>query len=270
MNQNSSSHENFIDLKITENRAIDFLLHAFEGHAGKRSDLNIFGNLLYGESYLMNWKNYTGCYCIRNFLPKDIGLEIIGKPGEIDILLIPFDNKEVFYDKASAFEVKIAKPDIDRMYKGANSDGYTQTMGLVKAGFPYVGLVHVVCSKPIPDEVKQEIPFYKPAKGEVVSKDGSYKKGEPEMIKWDWLPTHSESVQMKRLLTYDFPKYVGLKVLSINFLANGGYVMGQSFDWKDFEVGYLNPHHKKETIQLIKQHHLESESAFRKILFNFP
>lgn len=270
MNNNKyTAPDDFVDLKISEVEAIQLILSAFEGN-GKYSDLNVFNNILYGTEYLKNWRQYTGCYCLTNVLTKNIGLNSIEKPGEIDIILIPFDSTNIYYDKTSAFEVKILKPTAEKITKGPNSDGYSQTMGLVKLGFPYIGLIHIVVSKPLPEIEKREIQFFKrPANLEDVS-DDIPKVEEYEMIKWDWLPFYSETNQKKRLLSYDFPKYVGLKTLTMNFYKNGDFVLGYTNDLKDFETGYLNPHKKKNTVDMIKQHHEKYPIDYRRIALNFP
>jgi hypothetical protein len=263
--------DDFIAKDIDEKAAIQLLIRSFEGREGRHSDLNIFSNLLYGEAYLKNWAKYTGCYCLTNFLVKDVGLHIQGKPGEIDILLLPFDRYKVYYEKCSVFEVKIAKPHSENITKGANSDGYSQAIGLVKAGFPYVRLIHIIASQPLPNEQKPEIKFMKrPAN--IEEQPGRILPGidEFELVKWDWLPFYGRDIQMKRLLSYDIPKYVGLKVITMNFYADGSYGLGFSMDWQDFEMGYLNPHRKRGTVDLIKLHHSQFSLRYKKIEFRFP
>lgn len=263
--------DDFISRDVDEKTIIKLLLHSFEGGEHRHSDLNVFSNLLYGEAYLKNWAKYTGCYCLTNFLVKDVGLKIGGKPGEIDILLLPFDSDAVYYEKCSVFEVKVAKPHFNNIIKGANSDGYSQVMGLVKAGFPYVGLIHVISSQPLPAESKPEIKFVKrPANIEGRPGRELPNIDDFELIKWDWLPFHARDTQMKRLLSYDIPKYVGLKVMSMNFYEDQSYALGFSMDWQDFETAYLNPHRKKETIDIIKSHHLSNKAKYKKIELKFP
>lgn len=263
--------DDFIEKSIDEKTAIDLLLNCFEGNYNKYSDLNIFNNILYGETYLQNWRKYTGCFCLKNFLATDIGLNIHGKPGEIDILLLPFDDEQVYYDKATAIEVKVAKPHIDNLHKGANSDGFSQVMGLVKAGFPYVGLVHVVLSNPLQYSVKPDVKFMKrPANAEEKPNRKLPSIDEFDIVKMDWLPLYAKGTQMKRLLSYDIPKYIGLKVLSINFHNEEEFSLGITQDWVDFECGYINPYRKKDVVELIRIHHSEQLKKYREIRFNLP
>lgn len=265
-----SKPDDFISQEISEKQAIELILSAFEGNK-HYSDLNIFNNILYGVEYLQNWRQFTGCYCLTNFLTKDIGLLNGVKPGEIDILLIPYNEKEIFYQKSSAFEVKILKPSSTNLRKGPNTDGYSQTLGLIKLGFPYVGLIHIVVPSPLPENEKHEITFFKrPGNIEKNSGESIPRVDDTELIKWDWLPFYSELNQKKRLLSYDFPKYVGLKTLSLNFYKNGGFAIGNTADMKDFETGYLNPHKRKETVDLIKLHHKNNLTEYKNIRLNLP
>jgi hypothetical protein len=234
------------------------------------SDLNTFNNILYGQDYLQTWGQYTGCYCLKNFLTKDIGLHPQGKPGEIDILLIPFDKTQTYFDRSSAFEVKVAKPHFENIKKGANSDGYSQVMGLVHLGFPYVGLIHIIASRPLPAQEKHNIKSLKrPANA--VETPGRKLPGvdEYEMMKWDWLPFYAEINQKKRMLSYDIPKYVGLKTITINFYADHSYSLGFSQDLRDFDTGFINPHRSKETVEKVDKHFKKNRRRYRKIVFTF-
>jgi hypothetical protein len=55
--------------------------------------------------------------------------------------------------------------------RGFNSEGFTQEMGLVKNGFPLIGLIHVIIAEPLSDEKKIPIKFMKrPANAEYEKK----------------------------------------------------------------------------------------------------
>lgn len=204
-------------------------------------------------------------------MTKDLGLPAESKPGEIDILLIPYDKNRIYFYRASAFEVKVAKPKFENIKKGANSDGYSQVMGLAHLGFPYVGLIHIIVSTPLPDHEKQDIKFLKRL-ANAVETPGRKLPGvhEFEMMKWDWLPFYAEINQKKRMLSYDIPKYVGLKTITINFYPDSSYALGSSQDLKDFDTGYINPHRKKETVERWRRILKRIGDATGRLCLNFP
>jgi len=257
--------DNFISQDLTEKQVIELLLHAFSPEKGT-PDLNIFSNVLYGPFYIEHWKKFTGCYLLTNRLITEFGLKIFTKPGDIDILIIPYDESMIYYENTAVFEVKVVRPTRKNIKRGANSDGYNQVMGLVKTGFPLVGLIHVILAEPLSDEEKVPIKFMKrPANAEETGARNLPGLDEFEIIKHDWLPMFSENTQMKRMLSYDIPKYVGLKTLGMHFSADGNFRLGYSYDFHCYETGFFNPHRKTETVNAVKEHHQTFLQEYKRV-----
>lgn len=78
-------------------------------------------------------------------VPSDVLNLEISKPGDIDILVIPYDNEFLILDQTLAIEVKVVRADFSNQGKSPNSMGMTQADGLLKMGFPYVAVAHLNC-----------------------------------------------------------------------------------------------------------------------------
>ena len=95
------------------------------------------------------------------FLEKKLGLDADGKPGDIDYLVLPLDNSKPLVDRTIAIEAKIVRPTIENPERNANSFGREQIFGLLKDGFPFVGLLHIVVPEPLSKDLHWQIPLMK-------------------------------------------------------------------------------------------------------------
>jgi len=112
-------------------------------------DLTFFYNLLFDPVRFDGIEEYNGFYLATNILREEIGIERKGKPGDYDIIFIPYNQHKMFYERTAVFEVKIARPTFESPSKGSNSLGETQIYGLIDDGFPLIGLLHIVIAKPL-------------------------------------------------------------------------------------------------------------------------
>jgi len=74
------------------------------------------------------------------------------KPGDIDLLIIPYEGQSIVLDRIMAIEIKIVRATYARQDRSPNEFGYSQAAGLSKLGFPYVALIHLVISDASPRE----------------------------------------------------------------------------------------------------------------------
>lgn len=72
------------------------------------------------------------------------------RPGDIDLLLIPYEGNELILDRTLAIEVKVIRARFDRQGKSPNDFGFSQAIALRELGFPYVGLLHIIVSDDSP------------------------------------------------------------------------------------------------------------------------
>ncbi|MDP9959164.1 hypothetical protein [Chryseobacterium lathyri] len=125
---------------ITENEVIDLLLNW--NNDREKTDLRSFLSGIYypdPKAYF----DYRGFYVTKTILRNEFKLEGVRKPGDIDVLIIPFSKDKIHFEKTSVYEIKIVRPTRKNPGRNANSLGVTQALGLVEDGFPLVGLIHV-------------------------------------------------------------------------------------------------------------------------------
>ena len=79
------------------------------------------------------------------------------KPGDIDLLVIPYEEDELVLHRVLAIEIKIIRTNYLRQGKSPNDFGFSQVTGLREMGFPYVGLLHLVVSDDSPEHAWQEV-----------------------------------------------------------------------------------------------------------------
>lgn len=65
-------------------------------------------------------------------------------PGDIDILVIPYESNELILSKVIAVEIKILRAEKRRPNKSPNKYGFSQAASLFDYGFPYVAVGHLI------------------------------------------------------------------------------------------------------------------------------
>ncbi|MNQ83351.1 hypothetical protein D3C85_984280 [compost metagenome] len=79
------------------------------------------------------------------------------KPGDIDLLIIPYEEGELILHRVLAVEIKIIRAKYARQGKSPNDFGVSQATALRDMGFPYVGLLHLIVSDDSPEHAWQEV-----------------------------------------------------------------------------------------------------------------
>lgn len=141
---------------LTENEVIDLLLNWNDDL--EKSDLRSFlSGIFYPDQKA--YFDYEGFYVTKTILRDELKLEKNKKPGDIDVLIIPFTKTKIYFERTSVYEIKIVRSTRKNPSRNANSLGVTQALGLVEDGFPLVGLVHVSITEPLPEEDKVPLNF---------------------------------------------------------------------------------------------------------------
>lgn len=145
-----------------------------------------------------------------NVLREAVGLSPGQKPGDIDILIVPDGPMGPQLDKVMAAEVKIVRPTLANPGRNANSYGRSQASGLLRDGFPFVGLLHLVLPEPLPSEYLFDVPHIAPRPGQ---------NGEPiltgETSKVDFFPRIAAERQQLRLEALDLPQAIAFTSIGI-------------------------------------------------------
>ena len=88
-----------------------------------------------------------------------LGLKVAEKPGDIDLLIVPFLHDQLLAHDTMAIEAKIIRPTFENPGRNANSMGHTQVTGLARDGFPYVGLLHISVPASLPENLHWQVPL---------------------------------------------------------------------------------------------------------------
>ena len=82
-------------------------------------------------------------------------------------------------------------------------------------------------------------------------------------IKIDTFSSIAAENQMKRLITKEIPKYVGLYTLGVNLSSNGNLIPWFDLDFNsNYDAGYFNPHTKQDTILKVEHFWLNNKEIF--------
>lgn len=132
-------------------------------HASRRHELAliiefIVRRRLFGFSYMFLQPDYF------NEMPPASGVFLlpvvstallfpgINKPGDIDLLIVPYEKDELVLDRVMAIEFKIIRASFNRQGKSPNEFGFTQALHLQRLGFPFVCVGHIIISDQSPSE----------------------------------------------------------------------------------------------------------------------
>ena len=111
---------------------------------------------LFGEVYLGLQPDYfwemphdSGVLCCPFIATSKVAPYAI-RPGDIDLLIVPYERDELILERIVACEVKIVRASFANQGRSPNDFGRSQASASVELGFPYVALVHLVVSDASP------------------------------------------------------------------------------------------------------------------------
>lgn len=94
---------------------------------------------------------------IKGFIPTDLLSPGTKRPGDIDLLIIPFEGDELILSETMALELKVVRASFAKQGKSPDKFGFSQAQGLIDCGFPYAGVVHLIVSDEAPKEKWREV-----------------------------------------------------------------------------------------------------------------
>lgn len=230
----------------------------------KTLNYNLFVNLIHKPVGYDEFRKYKGFYLKFETLREKLGFDKNDKPGDFDILLIPFSDEKIYFERTCALEVKIIRPNRKNPKKAPNSYGIKQINGLISDGFPLIGLIHICMTEPLMENEKRTTKLdLTPFDIDNPKNNESFMK-KAVNIKFDHFSQYSAENQMKRLVSKDIPKYVGIMTVGVNVTEKGELLTWFNHDFNnEFSSGYFNPHKKDETIEKIKSYFNENRKVFK-------
>jgi hypothetical protein len=79
------------------------------------------------------------------------------RPGDIDLLVIPYEGDHLILDRVLAIEVKAVRATFMQQWRSPNEFGFSQALGLLELGFPNVAVAHLIVSDVSPPEYWREM-----------------------------------------------------------------------------------------------------------------
>lgn len=249
------------NLWMSEAKIVD-LLCDWKDLRGK-FDLKHLTDFLTPAVDLDNFLNIKGIYIAKNTLREKLGFAKGNKPGDFDLLIIPYDEESILFETTICIEIKIVRPTRKKPDKNADSLGITQVKGLIIDGFPIVGLMHISMTEPLLEDEKLDIDYHtQPLDVDNLLNNTGFVESKIK-VKHDHFSWFSADKQMKRLISQDIPKYVGIGCLGLDYSKNGRYSLNScSRELSGFQNGYFNPHKLDSTVEKVKTHFLKHRETY--------
>lgn len=246
--------------KLTEPQVVRFLVEDYDAFRWTL-DFMLRGAFEHVGPVFTRPKPIFDSLLIALEVPRDeLQLNADQAPGDIDMLIIPRSGERNLYDKTMVLEVKIVRPTIEKPSRNANSLGETQSNKLIKGGFPYVGLLHLIIPEPSPEYMFSEIAVESVNMPEGVFVPPTTQK------KFDLFPIYAAERQLGRLKKLRIPDFVGFNPVDLSvrakeengktLLAITGYGIQQGREVK------RNPNSSQETLELTKKHYEKHPNSY--------
>ncbi len=118
---------------------------------------------LFGEVYSALLPEYfrsmplgSGVF-IQSFVPTANISPGADRPGDIDMLIVPYEGDELILEQTLAIEVKVIRANFARQGKSPNEYGFSQARALMDLGFPRVAVAHLIVSDSSPPHAWREM-----------------------------------------------------------------------------------------------------------------
>lgn len=92
----------------------------------------------------------TGGVMIGAFVPSTKIMRAMKFPGDVDLLVIPYEDNQLIISETLAIELKAVRARFSNQGKSPNQFGFSQANALLSHGFPYSAVGHLIVSDPSP------------------------------------------------------------------------------------------------------------------------
>lgn len=142
----------------------------------------LFGEVYSGlqPDYFWKMSLKSGVFLLP-MVPTSLLGTTVAKPGDVDLLVLPYEGDEIVLERVMAIEIKAVRATYLRQGKKSGSSGFLQAAGLKAMGFPYVTVLHLIVSDGSPEYAWRPMTVFR------ILDD----KGRAEMLpdqNVDWLP----------------------------------------------------------------------------------
>jgi len=99
---------NKLELKITEEEVIEIL--SFKNKVMEEYDIKELLHLVTPDLEIEKFFEIKGAYVGNMILREELGFKKGEKPGDFDIIVIPYSENTIHFERTGVFEVKFVKP----------------------------------------------------------------------------------------------------------------------------------------------------------------
>lgn len=186
-------------------------------------DRYAFVHLLDFVFYGIGWQNCAQWDCEVYFdVPRGrLGFTVGGRPGDVDLLIVPCWGRQRLWEDAVAVEVKSYRLPRSARDKSPGDSGRAQVWGLADMGFPFVGLLHLVAIEAGGPSEWRDLPVW--PTNTWMPRDAPPERYAPT----DVSGTTFYFRQRGRMERLDLPECAGAKVFSLT-LDHEGQIVGTS------------------------------------------
>ena len=94
---------------------------------------------------------------VRPIVPTGLLAPGVANPGDVDLLVIPYEQDELVLDRVLAMEIKAIRATFVRQGRSPNDYGFSQANALTDLGFPFVALTHLIVSDTSPADAWRDV-----------------------------------------------------------------------------------------------------------------
>ena len=164
------------------------------------------------------------------------------RPGDIDLLIIPYEGDDIVVSRTLALEIKAVRASFDRPGKSPNDMGFSQAQHLSELGFPFVGVAHLIVSHPSPPGAWKTRSI-----AQVIDESGQI--GDFAEASCDWLPADLIDRSYGRRVTSCTNPNVGFVSA---YLEKSELTESRSGHWiPSGRVSQRNPFTQDKTVEMI-------------------
>lgn len=143
-----------------------------------------------------------------------LGLDPRLQPGDIDVLIVPSRDGVIATEFIAGVEVKRLPLRNGVLGKNVDRYGVTQAKGLMRDGFPLVGILHIVVNEAGPPEHIREVEMWKVVNSESQEIEFSHK----QLV--DMTGSMAADLQIDRLTSRDIGEYMGFNAIALQRLSH--------------------------------------------------
>jgi len=187
------------------------------------------------------------------------------RPGDIDLLIIPYHDRELILERTLAIEIKAIRATYEKQGRSPNDYGFSQADALSALGFPYVAVLHLIISNESPEHAWR---MMTPAR--VLDEYGRVELLQPQPF--DMLPSDLMNRAYGRLLANSKTFSHGLAAVYVDrWLRQGNERLPSTNLWfPSCRPALFNPRNSQDLMDSVANYYEQNKHSFFATLRHDP